>query len=432
MGTPLQEAAGVKDSVELALEDWVRSGGPSADLEWARRYLANSRREVYDWCEALGIAWDGPKLAANHRLPRGHRPRRGGTAITAAVTAAALRLGVVCLTSTRLIGLLAESGGVAGAVLVRDGAEREVRAGAVIMATGGFANNRAMLLERAPVLRGVRRFLCGGAPQATGSGHRVLQAVGADFTNLEHLWIYPDGTPNPRDASGQRGVLVRGEQKVEIWLNERAERFSNELLTDGLGGGPALLAQPGQHCWAIFDRTTAERVDLRDDPHYGLPQAADRARIAEFFATSPYVRRADSVAHLAELVGLPADQVCAEVEGFNAAVAAGSGREPRFGRELRGTRPIAEPPFFAVEYLPTVQKNLGGAHTDLACRVLARSGQPIPGLYAAGELAGMAGGHLSGAAALENTMFAPSLYSGRVAGRAAAYVSGGLGGAGVE
>src|SRR5690349_9092390 len=59
VGTPIQEAQGVADSVELALEDWARAGGPTADLEWARRYLADSRREVYDWCAQLGIRWEG-------------------------------------------------------------------------------------------------------------------------------------------------------------------------------------------------------------------------------------------------------------------------------------------------------------------------------------------------------------------------------------
>ena len=58
VGTPIQEAQGVADSVELALEDWARRR-PTADLEWARRYLADSRRELYDWCVELGISWDG-------------------------------------------------------------------------------------------------------------------------------------------------------------------------------------------------------------------------------------------------------------------------------------------------------------------------------------------------------------------------------------
>lgn len=70
------------------------------------------------------------------------------------------------------------------------------------------------------------------------------------------------------------------------------------------------------------------------------------------------------------------------------------------------------------------QKNFGGVRTDLQCRVLAASGEPIGGLFAAGEVAGMAGGRINGRAALEGTMFGPCLYSGRVAGaRAAAYAA---------
>jgi predicted oxidoreductase len=419
VGTPLQAAAGLADSVELALADWVRAGGPDADLTWARKYLAASRSEVYDWCERLGVVWEGPNPHPSNSVPRGHRPVGGGTAVTAAVTAAALGRGVACATSTRVDRLLTQEDRVVGAVLATEAGEREMRAAAVIMATGGFVSNPSMLRRHAPGLRGVRRFLCGGAWQATGSGHRVLEAVGVAFTCLEHVWIYPDGTPDPLDPTGARGVLVRG-PKTEVWLNERGERFHDERDASGGTGAPALLAQPGQHCWAIFDARTQQAVDLRDNGYYGLPLQPDRPRIDTFFATSPYVWRADSIAAVARAAGLPADTVEAEVAAFNAAIAAGAGRDPRTGRDLRGARPIAEPPFFAVEYMPTVQKNLGGVRTDLNGCVLRPDGGRVPGLFAAGELAGMAGGHINGRAAIENTMFAPCLYSGRVAGAAAA------------
>jgi flavocytochrome c len=416
VGTPVQEARGVADSVDLALQDWARAGGPTADLEWARRYLADSRREVYEWCEDLGIQWDGLGRPEANSVPRGHRPSGGGGAITRAVTEAALARGVKLVTSTSVVALIREGDAIGGAVLSHEGSDQAVRAGAVVMATGGFVNNHSLLRKYAPAVRSLRRFLSGGAPQANGAGHEVLEATGADFAFLENIWIYPDGSPNPHDRGGQRAVLVRGGGKVEVWLNERGERFHNEALTGGASGSPAIIAQPGNHCWAIFDRATAATVDLRDDGWYGSSQNPNRPRIEWFFATSEYVRRADSIAELARTVGLPEDKVGAEVEEFNA------GRD-RFGRDLSQVRPIATPPFYAVEYMPTIQKNLGGVKTDLECRVLS-GGQPLQGLYAAGELAGMAGGHINGSAAIENTMFAPSLYSGRVAGRAvAAYLA---------
>ena len=63
------------------------------------------------------------------------------------------------------------------------------------------------------------------------------------------------------------------------------------------------------------------------------------------------------------------------------------------------------------------RKSLGGVRTDENCQVLRASGDPVPGLFAAGEVAGMAGGHINGQAALEGTMLGPSMFSGRVAGR---------------
>jgi predicted oxidoreductase len=64
------------------------------------------------------------------------------------------------------------------------------------------------------------------------------------------------------------------------------------------------------------------------------------------------------------------------------------------------------------------RKNFGGVRTDLECRVLRPDGSAIEGLFAAGELAGMAGGHINGRAGLEGTMLGPSLFSGRVAAKA--------------
>jgi predicted oxidoreductase len=74
--------------------------------------------------------------------------------------------------------------------------------------------------------------------------------------------------------------------------------------------------------------------------------------------------------------------------------------------------------------LRKLRKNFGGVKTDMRCRVLDKHFEPIKGLYAAGELAGMAGGHINGNAGLEGTMLGPSLFSGRVAGGWAAQEAG--------
>jgi predicted oxidoreductase len=77
-----------------------------------------------------------------------------------------------------------------------------------------------------------------------------------------------------------------------------------------------------------------------------------------------------------------------------------------------------------MQFFPLARKNLGGVHTDLRCRVLDGSGAPIPGLFAAGEVAGFGGGHLSGRRALEGIMIGASIFGGRLAGAWAAHAAG--------
>ena len=91
---------------------------------------------------------------------------------------------------------------------------------------------------------------------------------------------------------------------------------------------------------------------------------------------------------------------------------------------MKGRRKIEEPPFYAFNYMPLARKNFGGVKTNLRCQALDKYYQPIPGLYAAGELTGMAGGHINGKDGLEGTMLGPALFCGSVAGAWAASEAG--------
>jgi len=94
-------------------------------------------------------------------------------------------------------------------------------------------------------------------------------------------------------------------------------------------------------------------------------------------------------------------------------------------RLIRVARPHAllDPaagPLIAVRLHVLTRKTLGGLHTDLSSRVLDASGEPVPGLYAAGEAAGFGGGGMHGYRSLEGTFLGGCLFSGRAAGRAVA------------
>jgi succinate dehydrogenase/fumarate reductase flavoprotein subunit len=157
-----------------------------------------------------------------------------------------------------------------------------------------------------------------------------------------------------------------------------------------------------------------------NDASYGSPFATSAEGRARFWRTSAHAWQAPSIAGLAAAAGLPPAAVTASLDRYNAWIESGLACDPDFGRDLAGLEPICEPPFYAVQYFPLVQKNLAGVRTDAAGRVRRAGGGTIGGLFAAGEVAGMAGGCINGAGAIEGTMFGPSMYSGRIAGRAAA------------
>ena len=378
VGTPLQREAGVEDDVELALADWAACGGPEADLAWARLYLERSADDVYGYCESFGVRWRGPFAAEENSVPRLHEPDAGaGRAIVDALLGEARRLGVDIRTGCPLADLPPD-------------------ADATIVCTGGFVDDRRLLSEHVPSLSRFERYLCGGWRSAHGLGHDLLAAAGASFVGLHHVWCYPVGTPDPGDVTGSRGLVVRGIER-DVWVDDEGRRFHDERRRGGRSGIEALAALPRQSCWGIFDGRDASGLRLYDGDRYGTTVGTTDDDRARFWAESRDAFRAGSLRDLATAIGVPAENLEASA------------------RDLDEDTGVC-----AIRYFPIVQKNLGGVRTDLACRVLDAAGGPISGLFAAGEVAGMAGGAINGAAALEGTMFGPSLLAGRIAGREAA------------
>jgi hypothetical protein len=420
--TPLQRALGIKDSVDLALADWSAMGGPTADLEWAQRYLTDSCRDVYEFCAELGIEWIDVGQPEGNSVPRWHVPRTWGRGIFETVLARAVELGVEVRRGSEVTALINDEAGVHGVRVTADEHSYDVSAGAVVLCAGGFAGDHQTVLDAAPELAGLPRLLSGSAATANGRGFRLLEAVGAQFHNLDHIWVYPNGTPDPADPAGQRGLGVRG-MSGDIWLNLDGNRFHDESLRGGHSGTRALLAQPGKTAWSVFTEAEMPNVLLIDNEYWATPAGPKPTAMAEFWQRSAYVRRGDTPAELAAAMGLPVPAVEQAVGAVNAALDAGEPVEPQFGRPLAGMSRLDGPGLVAIQFFPMAQKNFGGVRTDPGCRVLDRHGRQISGLLAAGEVAGMAGGGINGRSALEGTMFGPCLYSGRIAGRRAAAIA---------
>ncbi|MEE4184219.1 MAG: FAD-dependent oxidoreductase [Gammaproteobacteria bacterium] len=414
--TELQRSKGIADTPQLAFDDW-RKRGVDPDAYWTDRYARESAAEVYDWLTARGVEFKMILPTREDSVPRFHFTR--GTAVNAVVpllTAALNNPAISFAWNTRVTGLARTRGrisGVAGA-RQRDGAKMIYRANAVILSTGGFESNLELVRANWPADAVLPPRLLAGAGQfATGDGIAMARWAGARFNQLDRHVIFDNGLPNPRDPTGQSGLNARN--PAAIWVNATGRRFINEAAPE-TEVTRLLESQPQRGYWLLFDATGARRMNVRDAPWL----TADRVQ-SEILDNPALTVKADSIAELAAAAGLPEHGVRTTLETWNRMVDAGEDFQfGRFTRDqpARDARALRTPPYYAVRVYPMTRKSMGGPAINLRAEVLDAAGTPIPGLYAAGELTGVAGinGRYGGA----GTFLGPAVLTGRIAGQAAA------------
>ena len=420
VGTPEQQASHIVDSVELACRDFVQFGD-DANADWVRSYVQNSRREVYDWLHELGVThWDlFPQIIAGNSVRRQHVAQGRGVGLVSPIYRECLRYpNLSFIWNTKVTGLIVQSGRVMGmrAVNQRSGQTNEFHADCTVLATGGFESNlelvRAYWPHYFPQLFSGTRILLGSGINALGSGLELASNVESELTQLDHQLFYSTGLVNPRDPKGGRGSHAFN--PAAIWVNAQGERFVRDGAPDPKTQMPAVLRQTPPTYWAIFDAGSRAQFFVSgsdwDDMNVVEREIFANPRMAQ------WVKRADSLEALAQAAGLP-ETLLRTVRRWNEMIAQGEDTEfHRFGPSNPERPPkIEKPPFYAIQFFPLARKSLGGVAVDLSCRVLDKKREPIPGLYAVGELTGVGG--INGKAALEGTMLGPSIWMGRVAAR---------------
>jgi hypothetical protein len=167
--------------------------------------------------------------------------------------------------------------------------------------------------------------------------------------------------------------------------------------------------------WMIFDADGMSKLTIRGSAWMSAENVQK-----EIIENSALVKKADSIAALAEAAGLPPDALADTVQRFNRFLE--QGNDADFGRIAPGMTepppsPIRKSPFYAIQLFPMTRKSMGGLSIDHEARVLGGAGQVIRGLFAAGEVTGVAG--INGSYGGSGTFLGPSVLTGRVAGRSA-------------
>jgi len=417
--TALQRDKGIQDSPNLAYRDLFR-WGEDPDPYWTRFYVENSAAEVYDWLTEIGVQFKLVLNTPESSVARFHFTR--GTAINAVVPLlrkALLDPDIQFVWNTRVTALVKVQDRIAGVYTTneRNGVKQEWRAPTTVLATGGFQNNLNMVREYWPDDQKVPKQIFSGAGRfATGDGHRMAEWAGADMRNMERQVTFYGGVPNPRAPAS--GKALYSENPAAIWLAANGRRFTNEAADEKITGA-AIRELDSESYWLIFDSRGSRRLMVRD------ALLANRNTIRDDILNNPALAaQADDLGTLAKKAGLPEHGLRTSIETWNRMVALGT--DYQFGRfnpkeTAANVRKIKEPPFYAVRVYPLTRKNLGGVAITVDGQVTDTSGKAIPGLFAAGELTGVAG--INGSYGGAGTFLGPSVLTGRIAGRTAAETS---------
>lgn len=416
-GTPLQKALGFDDTPENMRAFMTAALGPGVDEDKIADYCDGSV-DHYNWLVDNGVpfkesfygepGWETPfddglmysggENASPFKeiatpAPRGHIPQMsdkktgekgGGYMLMKPLVETAEKLGVTAEYDMRVQRLIVdEAGRVVGLVAKQYGNEVFVRARrGVVLATGSFAYNKEMVQSYAPRLI--------GRPGASIEEHdgraiRMAQALGADLAHMDATEVAFFGDPQ---------LMVRG-----ILVNGRGQRYVNEDTYPGRIGQETLLRNENQ-AYLIVDEAAYE--EAKTTP-----------------SSTPYFRFqpkwvAETVEELESEMGLPTGALQATVEVYNRH--AESGADPVLGKKPEWVTPIGSPIAALDLRNCTAGFTLGGLRTSLDSEVLHVSGEPIPGLFAAGRCTSgvCAGGYASG------TSLGDGSFYGRRAGTAAA------------
>jgi len=412
--TPLQARLGYEDSPEKAYRDWME-WTEDGNAEWTRFYAENSREYIWDWLGEMNVEFIRVASGWENSVPRFHHTYRGALDVVRALYREVLRLPSVSFDwNENVESLVVDGDRVAGVTMRnrRTGEETTLRGRYVVLATGGFAGNieRVLANWRTDLPR-PDRLLLGASEHARGAGLDLATGAGAALHWMNRHYIYTNGILDPRDP--RQTLAITGGNDDALFVNLQGRRFTNEtgfdkkILAD-------LMAQSPTSYWAIFDADSRGEFNMR-----GREWIKNRGPGHTVLDNPETTVKADTLDALAAATGLPAGPLKASVARFNELIASGNDDDfGRFASKADAPPQIDTPPFHAIHFYPMPRKSMGGVSVDLETRALDARGEPVPGLYAVGELTGSVG--INGTHGMDGMFLGPALVTGRVAGQSIA------------
>ena len=410
-GTSVQQEGGIEDSPELFFNDIMKEGEYTNDEELVRIFSEHSR-DVIEWFKNRGLRF----IVRPYSGFSGDRIHYAGTgkAYMDILIREAKERNIPIFYNTPARRLITDdsSGNIIGVQAEKGGKSIFVKAKrATILATGGFGGAKETIDRFLIPFKGA---IVGSSTTATGDGLLMAMKIGACVTHLEYCAIYACGFVTEQPT--RRGLLHRGYDLASafggIVINKQGKRFINEETSPTLVGWK-LREQPDQTLYVISDNIMLEAFVTR--PVLPVIGWAKEKFLEEEEKQECFVKKASSIQELASKINVNPANLRETIETYNSYVE--TGKDPEFGRDRKHLqRKIETPPFYALAGKPIVMVTVGGIKVNGRLQVLDPYLEPLPRLYAAGEVIG----GLHGTRFCGGDAFGSALCLGRIAGMNAA------------
>jgi len=489
--SPEQRRMRVRDSLDLARQDWFGSAGFDRPEDhwprrWAEAYLDFAAGEKREWLHRTGMRWfpvvgwaeRGGGLADGHgnSVPRFHVTWGTGPGVLAPFVKKAKLIAADGRLSFRFRHRVdrldiadGRVTGVSGAVLASDPVQRGeessreeqgefgLSAAAVIVSSGGIGGNQELVRRNWPVKRlgqPPQNMVCGVPAHVDGRMIAITEAAGGGVINRDRMWHYTEGVKNHDPIWPGHGIRILPGPS-SFWCDANGDRLHAPAMPgfDTLGTLKMLGERGSGYSWFILTKAIIKKeFALSGSEQNPDLTGKDMRLLLKRLGKEPpgpvraFMERGEDFAvrdTLEELVPamnaiagndrLDTNHIRRQIDARDREIENGFSKDTQVtaihgarrylgDRLMRTAKPhrLLDPtmgPLIAVRLHVLTRKTLGGLHTDLEARVLDAGGEPVPGLYAAGEVAGFGGGGMHGYNALEGTFLGGCLFSGRVAGR---------------
>jgi fumarate reductase flavoprotein subunit len=361
-----------------------------SDGKLVREYL-NKSGDTIAWLEALGVEFAEPASYFPGSFPTWHivmpESKQPGEASAAAMfrimTQRAKELGVKFMLQTPVTKLIKENGKIVGVIAEdKSGEEVHVKAKSVIIATGGFGDNPAMIKKYTGYEWG-KDLHSFRIPGLVGDGMRMAWEVGAMSTPIRIELIYNVASPTIMGSVDWLTIM----RQPHLMLNLQGERFINEEIGNTAFKGNAISLQKDRQAFFVFDETIKEGMKTYLDFLNLITRVENFANIDEIIqqtVESKYEHFfvADSAEDLAAKTGMELSGLKATLAQYNNSC--DHGYDELFNKTHRYLRPVRKPPFYALRLFASGYGSLGGIKINHKTEVIDKNWNPIPGLYAAG------------------------------------------------